>query len=119
MMKRWLTLLAGCTCVLGVTSAEATGTGTGSITNLTSFTFNGVEMFTLTMSSMSSPFAACAHSNRFIISAQDPKFKTVLAMLLGAYYSGSSVIVYGGGTCNTYDGASEDINGACVSTTSC
>ena len=55
---------------------------------------------------------ACNTDGRFVITASDPKYKTVLAAMMGAYFSGSAVFARGQGTCNIY-GGSEDLSNMC------
>jgi hypothetical protein len=88
------------------------GTGSGTIVNFTPAVINGTEFFVLTLS-ITNGQPACVNSPRFALSASDPKYKTVVALPFGAYFSGASIYVNGAGTCNTY-GGSEDLSYVCL-----
>ena len=107
-MKRLLGLLAA---LLAFASAEA-GTGSGTVTNITPGLLNGTEIFVLTLSTMSGQ-PSCASTARFAFSSTDPRYRSILAILLGSYFSGSSVFARGADTCNTY-GGSEDLAYVCL-----
>jgi hypothetical protein len=92
--------------------AEASGSGSGTVTNFTPTETGGVEFFVVTLASMTG-MASCATTARFALSASDPKYRTTVAILLAAYYSGASVFARGLGTCNTYAG-SEDLAYVCA-----
>jgi len=87
------------------------GTGSGTVLNFTPAVSNGVEFYVLTLSSMST--ASCATTGRFALSSSDPKYKTTVAILLGAYFSGTSVFARGLATCTVY-GGSEDLAYVCA-----
>lgn len=109
-MRSFMTGLVLVMLTFGV--ARAAGSGSGTVANITPIVLNGTEFFVVTLSTMSGQ-PACADGSRFALSASDPKYKSVLAILLGAYFSGSSVFARGLGTCNLY-ASSEDLGYVCL-----
>lgn len=87
------------------------GTGTGTVVNLTPSALSGTEFFVLTLSSMTGQ-PSCATSGRFALSSSVPTYKTIVAGLLGAYFSGATIFVRGLGTCDLYAGT-EDVAYVC------
>lgn len=109
-MQRFIYGLLVATLAWGTAQA---GTASGTVVSFTPVTQqNGTEFFVLTLSNRSNA-PACATSSRLALSATDAKYKTVVAMLLGAYFTGASVYAVGEGTCNTY-GDSEDLQYVCL-----
>jgi hypothetical protein len=98
--------------ILALSTAQA-GTGSGTVTNFTPAVNNGTEFFVVTLLTMNGPFS-CGGIARFALSAADPRYKTIVSILLGAYFSGASVYAYGAGTCNTYSGGAEDLAQLCL-----
>ena len=101
-----------------LTGAHANGSAVGTVTYFVPFTFNGVEGFVVRLTTMSTP-AACSTSNRFIMMNTDPKYKTTLAAVMGAHFSGSSIFIRGTGSCTQYDNASEDLAYVCLGPDPC
>jgi hypothetical protein len=87
------------------------GTGSGTVVNLTPSALSGTEFFVLTLSTMTGQ-PTCATSGRFALSSTAPTYRTIVAGLLGAYFSGATIFVRGLGTCDTYTGT-EDIGNVC------
>jgi hypothetical protein len=98
--------------MLALGTAQA-GTGSGTVTNITPAVSNGTEFFVVTLSTMSGQ-PSCTSSSRLALSATDPRYKTIISILLGAYFSGASVYANGAGTCNTYPGGAEDLAYVCL-----
>jgi len=110
---RWFFAL----CCLGYSAANHAGTGSGQIVAFTPVALaNGTEFFVVTLQNMTGqpPCAGGVGTPpfRFALSAADPKYKTTLAAMMAAYFSGSSVYAVGLGTCNTYS-QSEDLGYMC------
>ena len=99
--------------ILAFGTAEA-GTGSGTVTNITPVAVNGVEFSVITLSTMSGTPVCANGSARFALSATDPRYKTIITLLLGAYFAGASVYANGAGTCNTYPGGAEDLSYVCL-----
>jgi hypothetical protein len=117
MRTRWLLpLLIGCG-MLATGAARANGSASGVITYFIPFVYNGVEMVAVRLTTMSN-VPVCGTANRFVMSSSDPKYKTVIAMLLGAHFSGSPIFIHGQGTCSNYVG-SEDLAYACLGPDPC
>ena len=105
-------IMAALVLILGIGAAEA-GSGTGRVTYFVSMTLNGQEAFVVRFSTMNG-IASCNSASRFVMTAADPKYKTTLAILLGAWLSGNTTaFVYGTGSCTIYSG-SEDLMYACA-----
>ena len=104
--------IVGLVVTLLLTGAIQAGTGSGTVVNITPAVLNGTEMFVVTFSTMSSQ-PTCASSSRFALSASDPKYKSVFAILIGAYFSGASVFARGLGSCNLY-AETEDLGYVCL-----
>jgi len=118
MHSKWLpSLLIGIGLAVS-SSAQASGSASGLITYFVPFVSGGVEMFAVRLTTMST-LPACNTATRFVMSAADPKFRTTVAALLGAHFSGTSIFIHGQGTCTTYDNASEDLAYICLGTDPC
>jgi len=109
-MQRMMVGIVAAMLMVGVARA---GTGSGAVTNITPIVLNGTEMFVVTLSTMNESPTCDGSSPRFALSASDPKYKSVMALLLGAYFSGASVFARGLGTCNLYSSA-EDLSYVCL-----
>jgi hypothetical protein len=107
-MKR---IIAGCLALaMGIGIAHASGTASGTVTYYSDGDLSGNEVLYVKLSTESN--ASCASADRFAISSASPEFKTVAAMIIGAYLSGSTMYIDGAGTCTTSSG-SEDISSVC------
>jgi hypothetical protein len=118
MRSRFIAALAAAGMLAGALPVQANGSASGLITYLVSFTSNGTEMLVVRLSSMTN-LPSCASSSRFVLSAADPKFKTVMAALLSAHFTASPIVINGKGTCTTYDAASEDLASVCLGPDAC
>lgn len=104
---------------LAMTSHVASaGSSSGVITGVISYHCAPAVECVFVQASAHANHAACNVSSRFVISGSDPKFKTTVALLLGAYFSGTPVILYGTGACTTSSN-SEDLSHACTGTIPC
>jgi hypothetical protein len=106
------TIASAVIAMLALGTAQA-GTGSGTVINITPAVINGTEFFSVVLSTMNGAFP-CGGTARFVLSATDPRYKTIIAMLLGAYFSGASVYANGAGTGNTYPGGAEDLAYVCL-----
>lgn len=118
MGKRGFILLCVCLGLATATAAQANGAANGTVTYFVPFTYNGVEGFVVRLTTMSTP-AACSTSNRFIMMNTSASYKTTLAAVLGAHFSGSSIFIRGTGSCTQYDNASEDLAYVCLGPDPC
>jgi hypothetical protein len=75
---------------------------------------SGTEFFVVTLSVMSGQPSCTGPSPRLALSTADPRYKTIVSNLLGAYFSGASIYANGAGTCNTYPGGAEDLAYVCL-----
>jgi len=99
-------------CCLGYCAIAQAGSGGGQIVSFTPVVSNGTEFVVFVVQDMNSDKASCNTDVRFTLSAADPKYKSVLAAMMGSYFSGTSIFVRGKGTCTTYAG-NEDVSYVC------
>lgn len=97
-----------------MSSALAAGTGSGQVVYFVPFNLNGQEAFVVRLSTMSNK-PACNGANRFVVSsANNPLYKTHLAMVMSAMMSGTHLFIHGTGSCTIYDNNSENLSYICA-----
>jgi hypothetical protein len=100
-----------------ISALAQAGSGNGQITYFVPFVINGQEAFVFRLSTMSGA-PACSSGNRFALTAADPRYKTIVAAIIGASLSGASIFAWGSGSCTTYAG-SEDLSYICLGPDPC
>ena len=92
----------------GTPKSWAGGSEDGTISVLTSQPTSNTTFINLT-GGTSTDRPACATSGRFALDTSKSAGRTTLAILIGAFVSGKTVVIYGLGTCNTWSD-SEDVS---------
>lgn len=96
----------------------ASGSGTGSILGYIPSTTGSAQEFFVVSTSAITGTPSCNTSSRFALSSADPKYKSTLASVMAAFYSGAQVHIVGNGTCNVFSNA-EDIAYICFGSIPC
>lgn len=93
------------------------GAGTGKILGYLPFSAGSTEIFFVNSENNLNQIS-CNTTNRYAMSASDPKYKSTQAALMAAFMAGSQVVVKGKGSCNVWANA-EDIDYICLGTIPC
>jgi len=114
MRKQLLILIA----LILFSGAALAGSASGKITGIFPYTTNtGKQLFFMKVEgTISAP--ECSTTGRFVISEDDPSFKTVVSAALAAYHAKTKIKVNGKGTCNNWVN-SEDITYVCFGDIPC
>ena len=102
---------------LAATSLAWAGSGTGLVTGFVTGISNGTVVFLLSTQAQSNT-PSCNTTQRFAMSANDPRYKETVAGVMSAQASGTPVYAVGLGTC-TYLTNSEDLSYVCVGGIAC
>ena len=108
--------LVGC-ALLQASPLSVAGSASGIVTYFVPFDIGGQEAFVFRLSTMNSDAPACNTSNRFVVTAANPRFKMFFASILAASMSNTPIYVYGSGSCTIYDNASENLAYICLGST--